>query len=77
MNAREMLEKYDWELTRQDTDKYKTMEYTKNDGGCITELLFNGVFKKLQISEYEEYNDNNPQGHTSFHIEELNKLRKN
>lgn len=36
--------------------------YQKDDGGCITLFRFNSVFKRLEIVEYESYNNDMPQG---------------
>ena len=70
-SAREMFEGLDFILVNE-----QPITYIRDDGGYITKYLFNDVMKRLEIREWEEYNDKKPQGVTILykeHIEAINK----
>lgn len=52
------------------------LTYQFDDGGYITQYLFNPVTQGLQISEWEEYSDNKPQGQTTLYIEHIKAIVK-
>lgn len=47
-----------------------------DDGGYITMLTFVELRKQIIIEEYEEYNDNQPQGSTIMHIDMLKAINQ-
>ena len=83
MNVEQMFEKLEYEVfakwdivVNKNKEKRFGITYRKNDGGRITELLFNPVFKRIQITEYEEYNDNKPTGFVSYPIELIEAIKQ-
>ena len=73
-SAREMFEELDFILVNE-----QPITYIRDDGGYITKYLFNDVMKRLEIREWEEYNDKKPQGVTILykeHIEAINQQCK-
>lgn len=66
MNADEMFEYLDFYIV-----SYNPLIYEKDDGGYITRYIFNDVLKQVKIEEFEKYNENLPQGSTSFYIEHI------
>ena len=71
MKAKEMLEKLDFFIVKE-----KPLIYQNDDGGYITQYLFNPITHCLQISEWEEYSNNKPQGVTTLSIEHLRAISK-
>ena len=49
----------------------KPLTYLQDDGGYMTQILFNNITQCVQISEWEEYNENKPQGSTTLSLELL------
>lgn len=70
-SAEEMFEKLDYKLI-----KNIPLIYKRNDGGYITMLTFIEVFKRIIIEEYEEYNDNQPQGATAIYMDTLKAINQ-
>ena len=70
-SAEEMFEKLDYKLI-----KNIPLIYKRNDGGYITMLTFIEVFKRIIIEEYEEYNDNQPQGATIICMDTLKAINQ-
>ena len=69
MNAKEMFEEWDfhivkeWEITIPKTKQVRGgILYQNDDGGYIRQIMFIPTFKSVRFIEYEEYNDNKPQG---------------
>lgn len=71
MSAKEMFEELDIQLIKE-----KPLTYQQDDGGYITTYIFNAITQCVQISEYEEYNYNKPQGNTTISIELLQAINK-
>lgn len=71
MSAREMFEKLDFYVISE-----KPLIYQQDDGGYITQYLFNQILKSVQIKEYEEYNNNLPQGNTSFYVKTIKAIQQ-
>ena len=71
MSAKEMFEKLDIQLVNE-----KTLIYKQDDGGYVTEYLFNNITQCVQIKEYELFNYNKPQGSTTLSIELLQAINK-
>ena len=71
INAKEMFAELDFYLINENP-----IIYRKDDGGYITEYLFNPVLHSLQITEYEEYNNNKPQGGTLMYLAYLKAINK-
>ena len=69
--AREMFKKLDFYVISE-----KPLIYRQDDGGYITEYLFNQITQGVQIKEYEEYNNNLPQGGTSMYIEHIKAIQQ-
>lgn len=70
-SAEEMFEKLDYKLI-----KNIPLIYKRNDGGYITTIAFIEVFKRIIIEEYEEYNDNQPQGATVIYMDTLKAINQ-
>ena len=71
LNAETMFKKLGFIL-----DSKEPLTYRKDDGGYITEYMFNPLIKRVQISEWEEYNNNLPQGSTSLHIDHMEAINQ-
>lgn len=71
MKAKEMFKELDIYLIKE-----KPLTYQQDDGGYITTYLFNNITQCIQIKEYEEYNNNKPQGSTTLSIELLQAINK-
>lgn len=71
MSAKEMFKELDIILLNE-----KPLIYGQNDGGYITEYLFNDITQCVQIKEYESFNYNNPQCSTTLSIELLQAINK-
>lgn len=71
MSAKEMFEVLGYELI-----KNTPLIYKKDDGGYITMINFFDVRKRIVIEEYEEYNDNQPQGNTVIHMDTLKAINQ-
>lgn len=71
MNAEEMFLKLDFHIVNK-----SPLTYQKDDGGYITQYLFNPVTQGLQISEWEEYNNNKPQGTTTLYLEHIEAIKQ-
>lgn len=71
MTAKEMFEKLDFLIVKE-----KSLIYQNDDGGYIMQYLFNPITHCLQISEWEEYSNNKPQGVTTLSIEHLRAISK-
>lgn len=71
MSAKEMFKQLDIYLIKE-----KPLTYRQDDGGYITDYLFNYITQCVQISEYEQYNYNKPQGSTTLSIELLQAINK-
>lgn len=71
LNAETMFKKLGFIL-----DSKEPLTYRKDDGGYITEYMFNPLIKRVQISEWEEYNNNLPQGSTSLHIDHIEAINQ-
>ena len=65
--ATEMFEELEFKLIKS---KMYIM-YERNDGGLITQYIFNKAFKRLEVKEYELYNDSKPQGFTIYYVEHI------
>lgn len=70
-SAKEMFEELNFKMISENP-----IVYRHEDGGLITEYLFNPVFRSLQIKEWEEYNDNKPQGTTILYIEHIEAINE-
>lgn len=71
MSAKEMFKKLDFYKISE-----KPIIYRHDDGGCITEYLFNPIFHSLQVKEWEEYNDKKPQGSTTMYVKHIQAITK-
>lgn len=69
--AKEMFEQLGFEIYSK-----KPLIYKKNDGGYITQYDFNSSIKRVVITEWEEYNNNLPQGMTILYIEHFKAIHK-
>lgn len=72
MTAEEMFEELGFLLIKNPP----CLSYKKDDGGYITMLTFVEVGKRIIIEEYEEYNDNHPQGNTIIYMDTLKAINK-
>ena len=71
MKAKEMFEKLGFYITNE-----KPLTYQNDDGGYIVQILFNRITQGVQISEWEEYNHNLPQGTTTLYAEHFKAINK-
>lgn len=58
-SAKEMFEELDYKLIN---NRINLLKYRNNDGGFIKEISFSSYRKHIDFKEYEEYNNNQPQG---------------
>ena len=65
-SARELFKELNFYITKE-----KPLTYQNDDGGYITQYLFNPITQCLQITEWEEYSNNKPQGGTTLSLEHL------
>lgn len=72
MTAKEMFEEAGFELIKNAL----CLSYKRNDGGYITILTFDMIFKRIIIEEYEEYNDHQPQGSTIMYMDMLKAINQ-
>lgn len=72
MTAKEMFEGAGFELTKH----APCLSYKRDDGGYITILTFVEISKRIIIEEYEEYNDNQPQGSTIMYMDMLKAINQ-
>lgn len=70
-SARELFEELDFYITKE-----KPLTYQNDDGGYITQYLFNPITQCLQITEWEEYSNNKPQGGTTLSLEHLRAINQ-
>lgn len=71
LSAEEMFEELGFKLI-----KNTPLIYKKDDGGYITMINFFDVCKRIVIEEYEEYNDNQPQGTTVIYMDTLKAINQ-
>lgn len=71
LSAKEMFEELGYKLI-----KNTPLIYKKDDGGYITMINFFDVCKRIVIEEYEEYNDNQPQGTTVIYMDTLKAINQ-
>ncbi len=71
LSAEEMFEELGYKLI-----KNTPLIYKKDDGGYITMINFFDVCKRIVIEEYEEYNDNQPQGTTVIYMDTLKAINQ-
>lgn len=71
MTAKEMFEKLGYEKYGNDPLRYRL-----DDGGYINFIEFIHIQKIIIFREYEEYNDNQPQGSFLLNMEELEAINK-
>lgn len=71
MTAKEMFKKVDFYIVKE-----KPLTYQNDDGGYITQYLFNPITQGLQVSEWEEYSNNKPQGTTTLYLEHIQAINK-
>lgn len=71
MTAREMFEKLGYEQVSN-----KPICYRLDDGGYINLIEFINSREEIIFTEYEEYNENKPQGNFSLYKEELQAINK-
>ena len=71
MSAKEMFKKLGYELINE-----VPLLYQKDDGGYIQNIEFISTLKTIKFSEYETYNNNEPQGETILYLEELQAINK-
>lgn len=71
LSAEEMFEESGYKLI-----KNTPLIYKKDDGGYITMINFFDVCKRIVIEEYEEYNDNQPQGTTVIYMDTLKAINQ-
>lgn len=72
LSAKEMFEEAGFELIKN----APCLSYKRDDGGYITMLTFVEVGKRIIIEEYEEYNDNQPQGSTIMYMDMLKAINQ-
>ncbi len=71
MSAKEMFKKLGYELINE-----VPLLYQKDDGGYIQNIEFISTLKTIKFSEYETYNNNEPQGETTLYLDELQAINK-
>lgn len=72
MTAKEMFAEAGFELIKN----VPCLSYKRDDEGYITMLTFFEVGKLIIIEEYEEYNDNQPQGRTIMYMDMLKAINQ-
>lgn len=72
LSAEEMFEELGYKLIKN--TPYSI--YKRDDGGYITTLSFIDTGKRIVIEEYEEYNDNQPQGTTVIYMDTLKAINQ-
>lgn len=70
-SAKELFKELDFYITKE-----KPLTYRNDDGGYITQYLFNPITQCLQITEWEEYSNNKPQGGTTLSLEHLRAINQ-
>lgn len=71
MNAKEMFEKLGFELVNQ-----TPLLYQFDDGGYIRNVEFVNTHKQVRLSEWETYNNNEPQGEYGLEMSLLQAINK-
>lgn len=71
-SAEEMFEELGYKLIKNTP----YLIYKRDDGGYITMLSFIDTCKRIFIEEYEEYNDNQPQGSTVIYMDTLKAINQ-
>lgn len=70
-SARDLFEELDFYITNE-----KPLIYQNDDGGYITQYLFNPITQRLEITEWEEYSNNKPQGGTTLNLKHLRAINQ-
>lgn len=70
-SARELFRELDFHIIKE-----MPLTYQNDDGGYITQYLFNPITQCLQITEWEEYSNNKPQGSTTLSLEHLQAINQ-
>lgn len=71
MTAKEMFERLGYERLGRDIVKYRS-----NDGGYIQEIIFFEIGRRVVFREWEEYNNNEPQGQFTMYIDLLQAINQ-
>ena len=71
MSAKELFEKLGYERLGIDTVKYRS-----DDGGYIKEIIFFEIGRRIVFREWEEYNNNEPQGQFTMYSDLLEAINK-
>lgn len=71
MTAKDMFEKLDFKLVNE-----VPLLYQSDDGGYIKNVEFINTFKQVRLSEWETYNNNEPQGGFQLESELLQAINK-
>lgn len=71
MSAKDLFEKLDFKLVNE-----APLLYQFDDGGYIRNVEFINTFKQVRLSEWETYNNNEPQGEYSLDMQLFKAINK-